>query len=465
MKVLFCGPRTWRYEKLVRREIRKLPKDTIVVHGGASGADTYADFAARDMGLVVRQYLAKWDQHGKAAGPIRNKQMIDEEHPDKEGVPIDRCIAFAPDRNMTKGTRDMVRRSLAAGIPATLVFMDGTVTEITPREGDEPVEEPQGDDDLTQRCRGAAMIDPTKLAAVTRIIAHDNCADGLVSAILAKDALPSATIEFMQHNSEAHTTLTPKAGMLFADFAPNERTPGDVQDVIVLDHHRTARPIVESYVNSVFGDENTQPGVCGATLVYEHVWKPLRGDSDFAPFVAQFARLAGVRDTWQRRDTQWHESGVQHATLMFMPSEFWLGMSLQQIASQWDSRFRWIGEVQVRKYEERISKVMVESHRFTTPKGTRVACFEGVRLSSDAAERFDKDVDLVIGFSYRVEDGLQAKVILSTRSHTDYDCAAFARAHGGGGHTKAAGCSIAVAPGDLNPYAYIAQLIIAYETA
>ena len=47
-----------------------------VIHGGAPGADTIAGDVARDMGLFVREVQADWHLHGKAAGPIRNRKML-----------------------------------------------------------------------------------------------------------------------------------------------------------------------------------------------------------------------------------------------------------------------------------------------------------------------------------------------------------------------------------------------------
>lgn len=55
--------------------------------------------------VPVRVFKADWDKHGKAAGPIRNQQMLDEGKPDL-------VLAFAGG----KGTDDMCRRARAAGV-------------------------------------------------------------------------------------------------------------------------------------------------------------------------------------------------------------------------------------------------------------------------------------------------------------------------------------------------------------
>ena len=53
----------------------------------------------------MAEYVADWATHGKKAGPLRNQRMIDEGHPDL-------VIAFPGG----KGTDDMTRRALAAGV-------------------------------------------------------------------------------------------------------------------------------------------------------------------------------------------------------------------------------------------------------------------------------------------------------------------------------------------------------------
>ena len=60
------------------------------------------------MGFAVRSYPADWTTYGKAAGPIRNKVMLD------QGLDI--VIAFHPDIEQSKGTRHMVSIARAKGI-------------------------------------------------------------------------------------------------------------------------------------------------------------------------------------------------------------------------------------------------------------------------------------------------------------------------------------------------------------
>lgn len=91
-----------------------LPADIQIVTGGASGADKAAvDWAIVNWG-TFREYPANWSQYGRAAGPIRNKEMLEKEKPDL-------VIAFPGG----PGTRDMVRRAKEAGIEVIEYQYDG----------------------------------------------------------------------------------------------------------------------------------------------------------------------------------------------------------------------------------------------------------------------------------------------------------------------------------------------------
>lgn len=109
MKVLVCGSRKWVDQAPIERELRKLPKGTIIVHGACRGADNIAGYIAKVvLKLEVRPYPADWDFYGPAAGVLRNQRMLDEEHPDPQGVYFDKVLAF--DKGGS-GTADMLTRA------------------------------------------------------------------------------------------------------------------------------------------------------------------------------------------------------------------------------------------------------------------------------------------------------------------------------------------------------------------
>ena len=78
MKVIIAGSRDITDEKFVIDEFWKLPIEaTEIVSGCAKGVDTIGEFIAESIGIPVKKFPADWKTHGKAAGPIRNKQMAE----------------------------------------------------------------------------------------------------------------------------------------------------------------------------------------------------------------------------------------------------------------------------------------------------------------------------------------------------------------------------------------------------
>jgi len=74
-----------------------LPEGTVIIQGGAKGADECARRWANEHSVGCETYHADWKKYGKAAGPIRNRKMLDLGNPDL-------VIAF-PGGN---GTQNMV---------------------------------------------------------------------------------------------------------------------------------------------------------------------------------------------------------------------------------------------------------------------------------------------------------------------------------------------------------------------
>ena len=85
----------------------------VLVHGCARGADQMAaDLATGIEGVTIEGYPANWATYHRAAGPIRNQQMLD------SGV--DLVLAFHSDISKSKGTADMLNRARKAGIKTEL---------------------------------------------------------------------------------------------------------------------------------------------------------------------------------------------------------------------------------------------------------------------------------------------------------------------------------------------------------
>jgi len=105
MKVLVCGGRNYSNTHELVDALEDIGGITEIIHGGAYGADAMAGGFAKANDIKETVYPAYWKKHGRAAGPIRNKQMLDDGKPDL-------VVAFKGGR----GTDNMVKQALAAGV-------------------------------------------------------------------------------------------------------------------------------------------------------------------------------------------------------------------------------------------------------------------------------------------------------------------------------------------------------------
>lgn len=105
MKTIVCGGRGYNDPGHVFRVLTELdPAPSMIIEGGASGADAWAKSWGMQNDVPLSTYYADWAKHGRAAGPIRNAEML---------KVAERVVAFPGG----KGTADMVRRAKVAGIP------------------------------------------------------------------------------------------------------------------------------------------------------------------------------------------------------------------------------------------------------------------------------------------------------------------------------------------------------------
>lgn len=134
-RVLVTGSRNWPAPSQVWAELDEIrgllhPGDTItVVHGAARGADTAAanwcKARARTPGadIVEEPHPADWQQHGRAAGHIRNAEMV--------ALGADICLAFA--NGDTPGTRGCVSAAARASIPLRTIHPTRLAIDLEPK--------------------------------------------------------------------------------------------------------------------------------------------------------------------------------------------------------------------------------------------------------------------------------------------------------------------------------------------
>ena len=113
MRILVCGSRYWKNREFLYAVLDQIELDDIeaIIEGEAPGADTMArEWAeSRYIGDRVLRFPADWNQFGRSAGPIRNKQML------MEGKPT-LVIAFSEDLPNSRGTKNMLLQSHRAKV-------------------------------------------------------------------------------------------------------------------------------------------------------------------------------------------------------------------------------------------------------------------------------------------------------------------------------------------------------------
>lgn len=137
--ILITGSRRWTDPAPIRADLARFQAvhgDRLtVIHGGAPGADSLADRAARALGIDVVPVPAQWTTHDRegtgpvpcrcsagkrlcvVAGPRRNQRMLAEWAPSL-------VLAYRrPGRS--PGTDDMVRRAETAGVEVLVRAPEG----------------------------------------------------------------------------------------------------------------------------------------------------------------------------------------------------------------------------------------------------------------------------------------------------------------------------------------------------
>lgn len=108
MRIVVTGGRSYGNRGMLFGVLDRLRDDrgiTEVIEGGQEGADRLARIWAESRGVLCLTVSADWTKHGAAAGPIRNRAMLDHRP--------DMVVAFPGG----KGTADCRAQARARRIP------------------------------------------------------------------------------------------------------------------------------------------------------------------------------------------------------------------------------------------------------------------------------------------------------------------------------------------------------------
>ena len=113
-KVIIAGGRDFNDYELLKKKcdyyLQSVTDEIMVISGTARGADTLGEQYAKERGLKIDYHPAKWDEYGKKAGFIRNKEMVDI---------ASAAICFWDGKS--KGTKHTIDLCKEKGIPCKVV--------------------------------------------------------------------------------------------------------------------------------------------------------------------------------------------------------------------------------------------------------------------------------------------------------------------------------------------------------
>lgn len=116
--ILIAGSRDLQDEELIRHVMRRAWRTfdgwTLVIEGGAYGVDQIAGHISRQAGIDTRTVKAKWNEHGKKAGYVRNALMV---------TMADVVLCIWDGRS--KGTHHTIQLAVEAGLPTIVVIARG----------------------------------------------------------------------------------------------------------------------------------------------------------------------------------------------------------------------------------------------------------------------------------------------------------------------------------------------------
>lgn len=116
MRVIIAGGRDYKNYNFVKEQLDELwskhleLKELTILNGMASGVDSLAYKWAKERNFTIEEYPAQWNRYGKAAGPMRNRQMAEK---------ADVLIAFWDGHS--PGTQNMIEEARAKKLKIKII--------------------------------------------------------------------------------------------------------------------------------------------------------------------------------------------------------------------------------------------------------------------------------------------------------------------------------------------------------
>lgn len=116
MKCAVIGSRGFNDYELLKREL-SAGDISVIVSGGAKGADKLAEKFAKEFNISTEVYLPDWSL-GRHAGFLRNTQIIEA---------ADVVVAFWD--GISNGTKDSITKAKKAGKPVKVVLFNQNMVD------------------------------------------------------------------------------------------------------------------------------------------------------------------------------------------------------------------------------------------------------------------------------------------------------------------------------------------------
>ena len=99
MKLAIIGSRTFNDYEFLKNSLEPIRTYiTLIISGGANGADKLGERYAEEFNIPTKIYIPEWNKYGKSAGYLRNHDIINE---------ADYVVAYQV--NKSKGTEHSIR--------------------------------------------------------------------------------------------------------------------------------------------------------------------------------------------------------------------------------------------------------------------------------------------------------------------------------------------------------------------
>jgi hypothetical protein len=121
-RVIICGSRTITELKHIAQAWAECEWDIDeIVSGGCNGPDKHGELLARFLNIPLTVFHAEWLKYGKAAGPLRNKEMA---------AYATHCIAVWDGKS--KGTKNMLEEARKMNLEIFESVIVGSCSPVAP---------------------------------------------------------------------------------------------------------------------------------------------------------------------------------------------------------------------------------------------------------------------------------------------------------------------------------------------